>query len=67
MPVKLGDKVYLAYSKPKINEGGAYIYGVYSSSKMAESVIEIVAKDSSTDYMVKEIDLDTFYDETILI
>ena len=63
----IGDKVYLAYSTPKINEGGVYIYGVYSSSKMAESVIEIVAKDSSTDYMVEEIDLDTFYDETILI
>ena len=61
------DKVYLAYSVPKINEGGVYIYGVYSNSKMAGFVIETVVKDSSIDYMVKEIELDTFYDETILI
>ena len=61
------DKVYLAYSVPKINEGGVYIYGVFGNRCVAENIIKIVRKDDNTDYIVKEIDLDTFYDETILI
>ena len=59
--------VFMAYSAPKINEGGVYIYGVFISRNVAEYIIEKVKKDSHTDYIIKEIELDTFYDETILI